>query len=162
MVVEGLEGSIRAGTIVPFRPRREEGSAHYSSAGLGEDLATVSTPSAAEAPAQPEEADQQYSPAVRREYELLRQLVGTDHSFSLAEYAEWREECLEEDGAFHVNSRQFRHGLSVVLGFRDRDVHGGPLDAIFGNQDGRLNGQDVLSVDQFGGCLDLARSFFGV
>jgi hypothetical protein len=102
-----------------------------------------------------------YSPDVRREYELLRSLVGPDHSFAIAEYEDWREDCLlAEDGTFHVDSRQFRHGLCRFLGFRDRDVHGGPLDAIFGNQDGHLNGHDTLTEEQFGARLETARSFF--
>ncbi|MBU0672810.1 MAG: hypothetical protein KJ732_07280 [Candidatus Margulisbacteria bacterium] len=120
---------------------------------VGNGAAPGVTPPAQDPPATPRTPAQQ-------EYDLLCQIAPRNAHPNEGDYMEWRESVIGEDGKIDVNSSAFRSGLARLLSMDVDDVEDAPLDAIFGNQDGNLNGHDELTPEQFLGRLQIASRYF--
>src|SRR3989338_2385870 len=76
----------------------------------------------------------------------------------------WFAEDRDGDGQpeVDINSGEFETGLAALLGVGESEINDAPLDAIFGNQDGRLNGDDLLTAEEFIARLEIAVRYFEV
>jgi len=129
-----------------------------------EAAADVETPAAevgtiAQAGAAPESASTPRN--LDDPFYLLHQMAQPSVTISEPQYNTWIAECLEEgNGRIDLNSSTFRNGLADLLHVRHGDVEDEAVDAIFGNQDGRLDDADNIDMEQFLERLQFAHTFF--
>ena len=111
-----------------------------------------------------EEVNEKASPVIEgpldKAFRILQEL-SPHTTINKAEFMKWCAKWFK-DGELCVDDGDFKEGLAQLLTLDEDDITDGALDAIFGNHDGKLNDEDMLTQEQFLERMQIAKKVFSV